>query len=406
MILFAIFLTLVLLFSLVSGRAEKSVITGPMVFTAAGLLVYFALPEISTLEITSPAVLVVAELTLAVVLFSDATHLSPRRVMRETQLPARLLGIAMPLTIVAGTLVALALATDVPLWEAAILATILAPTDASLGAAVVQSKLVPARIREALEVESGLNDGLSMPFLVLFIALAGVELHGGGNPWWVFTVQQIGFGVLAGLGIGLLGGWLMTQAQARGWIAGKAKQLAMLALAVLAWWLADHVLGGNGFIAAFVAGGAVRFSYEGAHQHMAHFDESWSDLLLYFIFFAFGLMGAPALSRIPGFMWLYALLSLTVVRMAPVAISMIGTKLRPASVLFMGWFGPRGLASVVLGMVYLKEVTGIDANSKIVLAMIATVVLSVVAHGVSAHPAIKLYARQMADLQPDAPKYA
>jgi NhaP-type Na+/H+ or K+/H+ antiporter len=117
-------------------------------------------------------------------------------------------------------------------------------------------------------------------------------------------------------------------------------------------------------------------------------------------------MAAPALSRMPGSTWLYALLSLTVVRMAPVAISMIGAKLGPASVLFVGWFGPRGLASVVLGMVYLEKVTGIDANSKIVLAMIATVLLSVVAHGASANPAIKRYARQVADLQPDFPKYA
>jgi NhaP-type Na+/H+ or K+/H+ antiporter len=161
-----------------------------MVFTIAGILAFLAAPELAVLELTNPAVLVVAEITLAVVLFSDATHLSPRRVMRETQFPARLLGIAMPLTIAAGTLVAVLLVSDAPLWEAAILATILAPTDASLGAAVVQSKLVPAQIREALEVESGLNDGLSMPFLVLFIALAGVELHGEGQfPWLAFTVK-------------------------------------------------------------------------------------------------------------------------------------------------------------------------------------------------------------------------
>lgn len=198
----------------------------------------------------------------------------------------------------------------------------------------------------------------------------------------------------------------MTQAERRGWIAGKAKQLAMLALAVMAWWLADHVLGGNGFIAAFVAGGALRFSHEDAHEHMAHFDESWGDLLVYFVFFAFGLIAAPVLTNIPGVIWLYALLSLTVVRMLPVAISMIGVRLQPASVLFMGWFGPRGLASVVLGMLYLEEVTSIDANSNIVLAMIATVLLSVLAHGISANPGVKLYARSIASLGPDTPEYA
>ena len=403
----AIFLTLVFLFSLVSRRAERSVVSGPMIFTIGGILTIFAAPQLGILELTDPVILMVAEITLVVVLFSDATHRSPRQVMRETQLPARLLSIAMPLSILAGTLVALLLISDVPWWEAAILATILAPTDASLGAAVVQSKLVPARIRGALEVEGGLNDGLSMPFLVLFIALAGVELHGGGRfPWLAFTLKQIGFGVLVGLALGLLGGWLMTQAESRGWIARPAKQLAMLALAVLAWGVADHIFGGNGFIAAFVAGGALRFSYEDAHQHMAHFDEAWGELLVYFVFFVFGLIAADDLQSITGAIWLYALSSLTVVRMLPVAISMIGTKLQPASVLFMGWFGPRGLASVVLGMVYLEEVTSINANSNIVLAMIATVLLSVIAHGISANPGVKLYARRVATLKPDAPELA
>jgi len=406
MILLAIFLTLVFLFSLITKWAEKSIVTGPMVFTAVGILVFFVAPELAVLEVTNPLILVVGEITLAVVLFSDATHLSPRRVMRESQLPARLLGIGMPLAILAGTLVALLLVRDAPLWQAAILATILAPTDASLGAAVVKSRLVPPRIREALHVESGLNDGLSMPLLVLFIALSEAELHGGVQSWLALATQQIGFGVLVGLGIGWLGGLLMTQTEGRGWITDRAKQLAMLALAVLSWWLAEHVLGGNGFIAAFVAGGALRFNYEHSHRHMAKFDEAWRDLLVYFVFFAFGLISAPALQRITGPLWLYALLSLTVVRLLPVAISMIGTKLQPASMLFLGWFGPRGLASVVLGLFYLEKVTSIGANSNIVLAIIATVLLSILAHGISANPAIKLYARTVVDLGPEAPEYA
>ena len=197
----------------------------------------------------------------------------------------------------------------------------------------------------------------------------------------------------------------MTWAEGRGWMAKEAKQLALLALAVLSWGLAEHALGGNGFIAAFVAGGALRMRYEDAHRHMTRFDGAWGDMLVYFVFFAFGVIAAPALRRIPGPLWLYALLSLTLVRLLPVAISLIGTRLQPASVLFMGWFGPRGLASVVLGLLYLEAVTSIGANAKIALAVIATVLLSVVAHGVSANPAIKLYARRMADLKPDAPEY-
>jgi NhaP-type Na+/H+ or K+/H+ antiporter len=310
----------------------------------------------------------------------------------------------MPLTILAGAVVAMLLFHDAPVWHAAILATILAPTDASLGAAVVNNPLVPHRIRQALEVESGLNDGFSMPLLVLFIALSGTELHGSNERWLVFTLEQIGFGLLVGLGTGWVGGLLMTQSEKRDWLGDGAKQLATLSLALLSWWLAEHVVGGNGFIAAFVAGGTLRFSYEQARRHMARFSEAWGNLLVYLIFFAFGMALGPQLGKITGRIWLYGLLSLTVARMLPVAISMLGTKLPASSVLFLGWFGPRGLASVVLGMVYLEEVTTIGVNSSIILGMMATVLLSVLAHGVTANPGVKLYARLLggAGARPDA----
>lgn len=180
----------------------------------------------------------------------------------------------------------------------------------------------------------------------------------------------------------------------------------MLALAVLSWWLAEHALGGNGFIAAFVAGGTLRMRYEDAQQHMSKFDETWGDLLVYLVFFVLGVTAAPELQSISGQIWLYGLLSLTAVRMLPVALSLIGTKLQPASVLFLGWFGPRGIASVVLGLVYLERQTRLSVNSTFVLAMIATVLLSVLPHGVSANPAIRLYAGPVADLEPGAPEYA
>ena len=212
--------------------------------------------------------------------------------------------------------------------------------------------------------------------------------------------------MLAGLGIGLLGGLLMTRAEGRGWMAQRAVKLAMLALAVLSWGLAEHALGGNGFIAAFVAGGTLRMRSEDAHQHMSRFDEAWGELLIYMVFFAFGVIVAPELGNITGQLWLYALLSLSIVRLLPVALSLMGTKLQPASVLFVGWFGPRGLASIVLGLVYLESQTRLTVNSTIVLAMIATVLLSVLAHGVSANPAIRLYTRQVAKLEPGAPEYA
>ncbi|MFC2054829.1 cation:proton antiporter [Chloroflexota bacterium] len=404
MVVLGIFLTLVFLVSLVSKRAQKTIITAPMLFTLAGILVVLTFSEFSQVEIKGHSILMLAEITLAVVLFTDATRISLRQVNRESQLPARLLGIGMPLTILTGMVVAVLLFSDLTVWEAAILATILAPTDASLGAAVVNSRLVPARIRQALSVESGLNDGLSIPLLMLFIALAQVESPTHDTSWIVFTAQQIGFGLLVGLALGWVGGRLMANAERRSWMTKAAQQLALLALAVLSWGFAEKMIGGNGFIAAFVAGSMIKYSFDSAHERMADFDEAWGNLLTYFIFFLFGAIAAPFLGVISGLLWLYALLSLTLVRMLPVAIALIGARLQRASVLFLGWFGPRGLASIVLGLIFLEEKTNLAGEAIIQMALIATVLLSIFAHGISAYPAINKYAQQVQSMGPDAPE--
>jgi NhaP-type Na+/H+ or K+/H+ antiporter len=214
--------------------------------------------------------------------------------------------------------------------------------------------------------------------------------------------------VLVGLGVSWLGGKLMVSAGRRGWMDGKSHQLALLSMAVLAWALAEHGFHGNGFIAAFYAGMGLLLSYRNTDQPQPHFDESWIDLLIYFVFFYFGVSVGPALSSFTGQFWLYAILSLTLVRMVPVAISMIGVGLRSVSTLFLGWFGPRGLAGIILALIYLEEVehiVGIDVNMTILLAGVATVLLSIVAHGVSAKPGINLYTRQMTDLKPGDPEY-
>jgi len=399
LILLGIFLTVVFLFSLVSKRAQKSILTSPMVFTLAGMFAYLVLPETSQATVNHKTVLVIGEITLALVLFSDATKINVRRVMREYQLPSRLLGIGMPLTIILGGLLALLLFSDFSIWEAAILATILAPTDASLGAAIMHSKRVPAIIRQTLNLESGLNDGLSIPLLMLFIGLASVESPGEDRSWIVFTAQQIGFGLLVGLGIGWFGGWLAATAEKKDWMTKAAQQLALIAIAILSWWVAEKVVGGNGFIAAFIAGALVREGYQEAHERMTEFSEAWGDLLIYFVFFLFGLISMPHLQKLNGPVWVYALLSLTLVRMLPVGLAMIGSKLHLSSILFLGWFGPRGLASIILGLIFVEQKTNLSVEPVIVLAIIATVLLSVFAHGISSAPAINLYARQTATLE-------
>jgi NhaP-type Na+/H+ or K+/H+ antiporter len=404
MILIGVFILLLFLFGLVSRRAERSIITGPMVFTAAGILVALALPGLAKVEVDLKPVVTFAEVALALVLFTDATRIRLRTLLHET-LPSRLLAIGMPLTIVAGVVAALLILPRLTLWEAAILATILAPTDAGLGQAVVHSPRVPVRIRQALNIEAGLNDGISLPFLMLFISLARADPGVGHWVWIGYTLQQIGFGILLGLAIGWLGGWLVHYASQRGWMTETFQDLSLLALALLAWGLAE-ASGGNGFLAAFTGGIFVKVGFEEASERMVEFIEAWGQLLSFGVFYISGMLMAPDLGHLGPAVVLYAALSLTLVRMLPVAVSMIGTKLKATSVLFLGWFGPRGLASVVLGLIYLKERADLPGEELIILAITATVLLSVLAHGVSAVPGTRWYAKQVEHMEPGAPELA
>jgi NhaP-type Na+/H+ or K+/H+ antiporter len=399
----AIFIFLVFIFTLISKRIEKTIITAPMIFTLAGIGVYLILPRLSYREVHNETVLLVAELTLAILLFTDATHIDLRKLLKETTFPLRLLGIGMPLTILAGAVVAVLLFREFSIWEAALLAVILAPTDAGLGQVIVKSRIVPDRIRQALGVEAGLNDGLTMPFFSLFLGLSiAVESFGPVN-WLIFTAEQIGFGLLIGIAIGWIGGWLLGAAGKRDWVDESLQQLGLLAIAMVCYGTAGFI-GGNGFIAAFVGGLVVKRGFEDARYHMADFSEVWGQLLNFFVFFIFGLIVAPLFPTFNGIIAIYAALSLTIVRMLPVAIAMIGTRLKTASVLFLGWFGPRGLASIVLGLIFLEREAHLTVETTITLAVAATVLLSIFAHGISALPGMKWYAKQIEELDERAPE--
>ncbi|MFC2053753.1 cation:proton antiporter [Chloroflexota bacterium] len=404
MIISAVFLLLIFIIGLISRRLERTVITGPIIFTIAGMMLFFAAPVVVEKEGRTEAILLISEIALVLVLFTDATRIGLRAVTKGESLPTRLLGIGMPLTIIVGTITGKLLFTGLSIWEAAILATVLAPTDAGLGQVVVNSLRIPVRIRQALNVEAGFNDGLSMPFMMLFVSVALVS-HPLQNPDWViFTMKQVVFGVLVGLFFGWVGGWLMGKAKQRSWMAESLGQLSLLALAFLAWGAAGQI-GGNGFIAVFVAGLAVKRGFEDAGDQALDFSEAWGQILVAFVFFIFGMIAASMLGNIGAKVVLYAILSLTLVRMLPVAIAMIRTQLKPATVIFMGWFGPRGLASIVLGLVYLEQEAALPGEKLIMLAIIVTVLLSIFAHGISASPGIKLYAHQIEGLHDDAPEY-
>jgi NhaP-type Na+/H+ or K+/H+ antiporter len=399
----AILAALIFLYSLLSHRLESTIITGPMIFTTAGILLFFAMPDQFGAVFDIKPVLLLMEIALAVVLFTDGTRIKISELIGSATLPGRLLVIGMPLIILAGTIAAALMFTELSIWEAAILGAILAPTDASLGHAVMSSKRVPVRIRQALNVEAGLNDGLALPFLMLFIALARVDLPLSDRSWIVYFLQEVGFGILLGLLFGWIGGWLMGQANKRRWMAQPLQQLALLSIAVLGWAVID-VSPGNSFIGIFVAGLLIKNGYESAGEQMVEFSEVWGQLLNLFVFAVFGTLVGPVLGNFGALVGLYAILSLTVVRMLPVGISLIGARLQRSSVIFMGWFGPRGLASIVLGLIFLKQEANLAGEQIISLVVMLTVLLSVFAHGISAAPVINIYARQVEMLDADAPE--
>jgi NhaP-type Na+/H+ or K+/H+ antiporter len=406
MILVAAFVLTVFAYSLFSERLERTVLTAPILFTAAGALILLLPEALRELALDRKVLLLIAEVGLVMTLFTDATRINPHMLKGNRNLPIRLLGIGMLPTILLGAVGAMIVPIGLSWSEAGILAAILAPTDAGLGRVIVTSQLVPLRIRQALNVESGLNDGLSVPFLMFFIALAMARETAAGSSAVLtrFLGEQLGYGVLLGLGIGLLGGWLLGVAHRKAWMAESMGQLGVVALPLLCV-VASEVTGASMFIAAFVAGLTVQAGFREVGRKSVEFAEDWGQLFNFFIFFIFGLFVARAWTQISPAFVLYGLLSLTVVRMVPVALALSGTGLSRPTILFMGWFGPRGLASIVLGLVYLEHEAELPGEPAIRLAVTATVLLSVLAHGVSALPGINLYVRRIASLSSGAPEF-
>jgi len=390
-----VFVTLIFSYSLVSRRLQGGIVTAPIAFTIAGIATSLLLPAARIAARHSDSFLTLAEIGLVLLLFSDASRTDLPVLRRVGSLPTRLLSVGMLLTIVFGTVVALWVFPALTIWEAGILAAILAPTDAGLGQIIVSSPHVPKPIREALNVEAGLNDGLSVPFLLFFIALAAA---GGGRDASLlrFIGEQLGIGVLVGVGIGLIGGWLLDRARRREWIADTFLQFGVVAMPILCL-LVSQMVNASMFIAAFVAGLAVQTVFWEASHHSLEFAENWGQLVNLSVFFLFGLLLPAAWHLVNTATLVYAILSLTVVRMLPVAIALIGTRLNAATVLFIGWFGPRGLASIVLGLVYLESQAHLPGEPTIRGAVVLTVLLSVFAHGISAAPGIDRYARAVND---------
>jgi len=383
------------LYSLVASRLERTPISGALVYVLAGVICGPDCLGLVDLNIKAEGLSWLAELTLAVVLFTDSANANLTTLRRFESIPVRLLLIGLPLTIGLGYLVGWVLFKDLGLFEIALLATMLAPTDAALGKAVVTNEAVPDSVRESLNVESGLNDGICVPVLLLFLALAGDQVDGQKEALTLaisLPLQAIGIGAAVGLGLSVPGSAALRVCSQRGWVAGSWLQIPVIALAILCFGLAQF-LGGSGFIASFVGGlmfGALTHKHKHAVLEAA---EGTGDTLALLTWFAFGtfLLAVP-LKQFDWRIVLYAAASLTVVRMLPVYLCLIGRHFRLDTILFMGWFGPRGLASIVFAVMVA------DASLPHADLLIATtgwtILLSVVVHGLSANSLSSLYSQR------------
>lgn len=397
----------VVAYALIAARVEYLYITGPIVFVVVGFILGSGGVSVVNLGTGSEVVRLTASVTLSLLLFSDAATIRPRVVAHDAGMIARLLLLGLPLTIALGTGAAWLAVPALGAGACALLASILAPTDLSLGLAMFKNPRVPELMRGAINVESGLNDGIAAPFVTFFLGVAVAEFEHVGRPV-VEAIVEIAIGVGVGAAIGLIGGLLLRRSRRANWSTVGSRQFATLALIMLAYGVAVRIHG-NGFIAAFLGGLAFGIMVRDAASEAVEFSERAGTLLTFAVWFIFGVSVAPIIIS-EGLSWrpiLYAVLSLTFIRMVPVALSLLGKKLHGSTLLFVGWFGPRGLASVVfliLALEGLKE-AGIDTT---LLATTAgwTILLSVILHGLSAGPVAAWYATRVQKFAPGSPELA
>ena len=402
-----VFVALVVVYSAVASKLDRWWITAPMVFVVAGTVLGPGALDVLPVSLSSKTIRVTAEITLGLLLFSDASTVRLKDVEGDASLPARLLFIGLPLTVVVGAALAYFLLPGVGWTMAALIATILAPTDAALGLAVLTSQAVPVRIRRALNVESGLNDGIVTPVVTLFIAVVASDEGIGDKAWGLEALKQIALAIATALVVGYAGGKLLAFASSRGWTSEVSAQIAILALALLAY-EGSVKIGGNGFVAAFAGGIIFRAATRGGLATPGQFTETLGLAASFAVWLIFGAIFAGELftHEITAQPIVYAIASLTLIRMVPVVIALTGTRLRLATQAFMGWFGPRGLASVVFLLIAIEEFEHSGAPTTLVETATWTILFSVVLHGITATPVAARYGTAIAtagDLPEQAP---
>lgn len=375
-------------YSVISGRIEKTVISGPIIFVLTGLLLGPLGLDWFKADVGRIEFRVLVDLTLALVLFIDAANSDTSILIKQFKIPGRMLGLGLPGAIILGFVLALLLFGSLSIFEAAILGTILAATDAALGKAVVSNKAVPIHLRESLNCESGLNDGLCVPFLLIFITLAhGTGSSGIDGAGLLLVAQEIGIGALVGISLALGGAWFIRTFWQKGWISKVWIQICVPALAISSFSLAQS-LHGSGYIAAFTGGLLFGFVAKKATHELVMPGEGIAESLAMLTWLIFGVSVIGQTAQF--FTWeivIYAVLSLTIVRMLPIFLSLSTLKESTANKLFLGWFGPRGLASIVFAIIVINE--NLPGSRYIAIIVTCTVLLSLLAHGISANPLAK-----------------
>ena len=393
----AIILVGVIVYAVLSRRLEASVFTLPMVFTLFVWLIGQGGIELVPMGAEHEVIQLFAEITLVLVLFSDASRVKLRELMQNYALPARMLLIGMPLTILLGSLVAQWVSPDVPWIVALFIAAVLTPTDAALGQSVVSSPSVPLRLRQSINVESGLNDGLALPVVmiaaIVSAEMAGIVVEGVPENVVLFTLKQVILGPLIGVGLGYLLARILDASIKARFITTSCQGIYFLIAAFLAFVTAELV-GGNGLIAAFVGGLVFGNTLKCSTDFIEEFMESEGQLLTIFTFLIFGAVMVPL--GIEHATWktvVLAILYLSVIRMLPIWLSLAGTGLKSYEKIFLGWFGPRGLASILFALLFLERFH-IPGGDEILACVVLTVMLSIVLHGVSANPMSARFARR------------
>lgn len=379
-------------YTLLARTLSNGILTAPILFIGFGYL----MAQTGLMPGTDAERLlhIVAEMALIVLLFLDAAQINLHALRRRHQWPLRMLALGLPLAIIIGTLAAMPFLSGEPLIVAALAAALLAPTDAALGQAVITNKAVPERVRRALTLESGLNDGLALPAILLFASLAGEMMQPGATDWLMFGAKQLVLGPLAGAALGAAGGVLFLTAKRRGMTTDTIEGIGSIAMAGGAYLAADEI-GGNGFISAFVAGLFFGNVIKGQCAFIYEFTESEGQMLSWGAFFLIGLALLPeAIAHLDAGSLALILVSLFIVRPLAVWLSLVGTDAAPLTKLFFGWFGPRGLATALFALLIVDQIDH-EIGQQLLNLAVNAVWISAVLHGVTAVPFARWYAAHM-----------